>query len=169
MLTAAAVRFAGAAAVALALWGAGNGYAGKIERKIAAEDGFLMLLSHIKTMILASGAPLDKIYASFHPDIDCMAAFLAELQSGSCGALRTALANCGKELFRDEAFLFYAKAFSEEIGAARSARDGVLLCEKYHTLCADATKRSREKDRTSAALSKKLGAVAAAFALVLLL
>ena len=139
----------------------------EIKRKIAAEDGFLMLITYIKIMISAGNMPLNKISSGFSNGELERNGFLNDLRNGGCNAFYEIMTKKGTEYIADREIRELIVSFSGQIGACPLASDGVRLCEKYISLVENRISGIRENDKTRALLSKKLGIIAGAFILVM--
>lgn len=134
-----------------------------IKRKNDAEDGFLMLLSHIQAQLSSSALPLDEIYKSFHNDALLSQGFIFTLCESKHDALYNAMQKKGGEILKNKKLFSLMLDFSQKIGSSPSAHEGQRLCESFIALYREEIASSRQKDKTKAELYKKMSFVCAVF------
>lgn len=163
------MRMVGIGIIALVLWLSGSLYAHTLRMQMEREDGFLLFLSYLRAHIQNSSVPLYRLYGGFsHPALE-RCGFLNRLrQEDRCAGLLSTLEREKERLHLDETVWQYLAGFASEVGNCPNAEAGAVCCDKYKALLSDRIRETREQNRSRAALSRKMGLLAAAFCIIIL-
>ena len=134
-----------------------------LKRNSEIEDGFVLLISHIRAFLSSSAMPLDRIYESFSDEALSSSGFLEELNKKDCDSFYNAMCKKGNTLLKNQRLSELVTDFSKKIGTSPSSGDGRRLCENCLQLMKEEIDRTREKDKTKAELYSKLSIVFAVF------
>lgn len=142
---------------------AGNLYADAFTEEIRREDGLYALLSLIGVLSGAGGVPLHTVYGRFSCDALEKCGFVSRLRKEGLSA---ALSEENGAPIRDRAALSVLLRFAKEIEVCPNTESVARCCEKYRALYRAEIETNREKKKTHAALSRKMGFFAAGFVLL---
>ncbi len=134
-----------------------------IKRENEIEDGFMLLVTHIKEQLSVASLPLGEIYKSFNNKALLSSGFLFELTNGTHDAFYDAMCHKGKELLKNEKLYSAVRELSERIGKSPLHLEGAKLCETCLFLMKEEISFTRPKDKTKRELYFKLSFVFAVF------